>query len=88
MSNRRNFFRTAGAVALGATAVSRVGAASLPEAAYQASPVMQPPRVPPNGRPYNPVATLNGWTLPWRMNNGVKEFTSSRNRSCANSRRA
>ena len=30
--------------------------------------------VPPNGRPYNPVVTLNGWTLPWRMNNGVKEF--------------
>jgi FtsP/CotA-like multicopper oxidase with cupredoxin domain len=26
------------------------------------------------GRPYNPVVTLNGWTLPWRMNNGVKEF--------------
>ena len=29
---------------------------------------------PPNGRPYQPVATLNGWTLPWRMRNGVKEF--------------
>jgi FtsP/CotA-like multicopper oxidase with cupredoxin domain len=27
-----------------------------------------------SGRPYNPVVTLNGWTLPWRMNNGVKEF--------------
>jgi FtsP/CotA-like multicopper oxidase with cupredoxin domain len=27
-----------------------------------------------NGRPYNPVVTLNGWTLPWRMNKGVKEF--------------
>jgi FtsP/CotA-like multicopper oxidase with cupredoxin domain len=34
----------------------------------------QAPLVPPNGRPYNPVVTLNGWTLPWRMNNGVKEF--------------
>ena len=74
MSNRRNFFRTAGAVALGATAVSRVGAASLPEAVYQTSPTTQPPLVPNTGRPYNPVATLNGWTLPWRMNNGVKEF--------------
>jgi FtsP/CotA-like multicopper oxidase with cupredoxin domain len=30
--------------------------------------------MPPNGRPYNPVVTLNGWTLPWRMNAGVKEF--------------
>nr|WP_145547871.1 copper oxidase [Variovorax boronicumulans] len=74
MSNRRNFFRTAGAVALGATTVSRVGAASLPEAVYQSSPTMQPPRPPDTGRPFNPVATLNGWSLPWRMNNGVKEF--------------
>ena len=74
MSNRRHFFKAAGAVALGATAVSRVGAASLPEAVVQTSPTMQPPLVPATGRPYNPVATLNGWSLPWRMNNGVKEF--------------
>ena len=74
MSNRRNFFKAAGAVALGATAVSRVGAASLPEAVIQSSPSMQPPLVPTTGRPYNPVATLNGWSLPWRMSNGVKEF--------------
>ena len=33
-----------------------------------------PPLVPNTGRSYNPVVTLNGWTLPWRMNNGVKEF--------------
>jgi hypothetical protein len=33
-----------------------------------------PPLHPPTGRPYNPVVTLNGWTLPWRMNKGVKEF--------------
>jgi hypothetical protein len=26
------------------------------------------------GRPYRPVVTLNGWTLPFRMNQGVKEF--------------
>jgi FtsP/CotA-like multicopper oxidase with cupredoxin domain len=74
MSNRRNFFKAAGAVALGATAVGRVGAASLPEAVIQTSPTMQPTLVPTTGRPYNPVATLNGWSLPWRMNNGVKEF--------------
>ena len=74
MSNRRNFFKAAGAVALGATAVSRVGAASLPEAVIQSSPSMQPPLVPTTGRPYNPVATLNGWSLPWRMKDGVKEF--------------
>jgi hypothetical protein len=40
----------------------------------QASAATQPPLVPPNGRPYNPIVTLNGWTLPWRMNNGVKEL--------------
>ncbi len=74
MSHRRDFFKAAGAVALGATAVSRVGAASLPEAVIQTAPTMQPPLVPATGRPYNPVATLNGWSLPWRMNNGVKEF--------------
>ena len=31
------------------------------------------PPVPRDGR-YSPVRTLNGWTLPWRMNGGVKEF--------------
>jgi FtsP/CotA-like multicopper oxidase with cupredoxin domain len=74
MNRRRDFFRTAGALALGAAAVSRAGAASLPEAVTQTSPATQPPLVPATGRPYNPVATLNGWTLPWRMKDGVKEF--------------
>lgn len=74
MNNRRNFLRTAGATALGTTIVSRVGAASLPEAATQASPATQPPLAPKTGRPYNPVVTLNGWSLPWRMKSGVKEF--------------
>jgi manganese oxidase len=74
MSNRRNFFRTAGAVALGASAVSRVGAASLPEAVVQSSAATQPPQAPASGRPFHPVVTLNGWSLPWRMNNNVKEF--------------
>ncbi len=30
--------------------------------------------MPNSGGPDNPVVTLNGWTLPWRMNQGVKEF--------------
>ena len=66
--------RTAGATVLGAAAVTRVGAASLPEAVSQTSPQMQPPPHPATGRPYNPVVTLNGWSLPWRMKDGVKEF--------------
>ena len=64
----------AGAVALSAAAVSRVGAASLPEAVSMAGADTNAPPPPPNGRPYNPVVTLNGWSLPWRMNNNVKEF--------------
>ncbi|GIK86394.1 MAG: copper oxidase [Burkholderiales bacterium] len=74
MNPRRTFLRGAGAAMLGAAAVSRAGAASLPEAPVQASPATQPPLVPSAGRPYNPVVTVNGWTLPWRMNAGVKEF--------------
>jgi len=74
MSTRREFFIGAGAIALGAGLVSKVGAASLPEAPMMDKPSTQPPLTPPNGRPYNPVVTLNGWTLPWRMKNGVKEF--------------
>ena len=74
MTNRRNFLRGSAAGFLGAALVSRAGAASLPEAPMQGTPDMAPPLHPPNGRPYNPVATLNGWTLPWRMKDGWKEF--------------
>ena len=73
-TKRRSFLTASGATLLGAAAVSRAGAASLPEAPLQSSPATQPPLAPPNGRPYRPVVTLNGWTLPWRMNGGVKEF--------------
>jgi len=59
---------------LGAALVSRVGAASLPEAPIRETADMAPPLAPKTGRPYNPVVTLNGWSLPWRMNNGWKEF--------------
>jgi manganese oxidase len=74
MLTRRQFLRDAGATALGASLVSKLQAASLPEAPLQTVAATQPPLVPPNGRPYNPVVTLNGWTLPWRMTGGVKEF--------------
>jgi len=70
----RRAFLQGSALAVGATAVTRIGAASLPEAAVQSSAATQAPLTPPNGRPYHPVVTLNGWSLPWRMNNGVKEF--------------
>ena len=35
---------------------------------------MQPPLAPASGPRYQPVVTLNGWTLPWRMNGDWKEF--------------
>jgi len=74
MNPRRHFLRASAAGLLGAALVSRAGAATLPEAPTMDKPDMAPPLVPPNGRPYNPVATLNGWTLPWRMKDGWKEF--------------
>jgi len=54
--------------------VSTVALAALPEPVLQTKPDTMPPLIPATGRPYNPVVTLNGWTLPWRMNQGVKEF--------------
>ena len=36
--------------------------------------VMQPPLHPTSGPAYRPVVTLNGWSLPWRMNGDWKEF--------------
>ena len=76
MNSRRQFLQLGAAAALGgaATAVSRSALAALPEPVIQTSPLTQAPLVPNNGRPYNPVVTLNGWTLPWRMKDGVKEF--------------
>ena len=64
----------AAGAAVAAASVSRVAMAALPEPVTQTSPDTMPPLLPPNGQPYNPVVTPNGWTCPWRMNNGVKEF--------------
>ncbi|MDF3885094.1 copper oxidase [Cupriavidus basilensis] len=74
MVSRRQFLQGSGAAMLGVAVVSKAGAASLPEAPLQSGAATQPPLVPSSGRPYNPVVTLNGWTLPWRMRNGWKEF--------------
>ncbi|NML16935.1 multicopper oxidase family protein [Azohydromonas caseinilytica] len=71
-TNRRRFL--AGSAAVAAASVSKVAMAALPEPVIQTKPDTMPPLVPGTGRPYNPVVTLNGWTLPWRMKGGVKEF--------------
>ena len=72
-NNRRQFFAGA-AASLASVAVARSALAGLPEPVIQTSVDTAPPLMPNTGRPYNPVVTLNGWSLPWRMNNNVKEF--------------
>ncbi|MBM3569157.1 MAG: copper oxidase [Alphaproteobacteria bacterium] len=74
MQTRRQILGGAGLAALGATMVARSALANLPEAATQSAAATQPPLAPRDGRAYNPVVTLNGWTLPWRMREGWKEF--------------
>jgi len=85
--SRRDIMLATGTVALASAAgpVSRAvaqdhsGHAMPMRAPAAASPARAPvtagpvPTVPRDGR-YTPVRTLNGWTLPWRMNGGVKEF--------------
>lgn len=70
---RRNFLKLASA-GIAASTVSKVAMAALPEIVSTEHSSTQGPLHPTTGRPYNPVVTLNGWSLPWRMNNGVKEF--------------
>ncbi|BDT67820.1 cell division protein FtsP [Comamonadaceae bacterium OS-1] len=72
--DRRTFFGSAALSAVAAASVSKVALAALPEPVTATTPATAPPLVPTTGRPYNPVVTLNGWTCPWRMNAGVKEF--------------
>ena len=74
MLNRRNFIGSAAVVAGAGLISGRSQAASIPEAPTMASPKMQPPLFPSAGRDYQPVVTLNGWTLPWTMNGDWKEF--------------
>ena len=71
--NRRDFFKLAGAgIALSAVGKPVLGA--LPEIVSADNANTQAPLYPETGRPYNPVVTLNGWSLPWRIKDGVKEF--------------
>ena len=76
MTNRRNFLSGAGLItgAVAAASVGKVAMAALPEPVLQSRADTLPPPPPTTGRPFQPVVTLNGWSLPWRMNNGVKEF--------------
>src|SRR5580692_7335845 len=72
MVTRRRLFT--GMAALAAASVGKSALAALPEIVSSTATDTRAPLAPPNGRPYRPVATLNGWTLPWRLRDGVKEF--------------
>ena len=73
MFSRRGFLGTA-ALATASAVSGRVQAAAIPEAPRMDKPAMQPPLHPSSGPDYRPVVTLNGWTLPWKINGDWKEF--------------
>jgi manganese oxidase len=73
MLSRRGFIGSAALVSAGGVS-GRVQAASIPEAPSMDKAVTQPPLHPGSGPDYRPVVTLNGWSLPWRMNGDCKEF--------------
>jgi len=77
MVNRRQVLGAgagAGAALISANAWSTTSNQSLPETPIKTTAATEQPITPRSGSDYQPVVTLNGWTLPWRMNNGVKEF--------------
>ena len=65
MTNRRNFLAGAGAIttAVATAAISKVAMAALSEPVLQTKPDTMAPLIPETGRAYNPVVTLNGWSL-------------------------
>ncbi len=71
MITRRQLLKTS-ALLLGASAFS---AALRPaSAAEKEAAATRPPIPAPSGQNYTPVVTLNGGSLPWKMDNGVKVF--------------
>lgn len=74
MTSRRKFIQSSAAAIAGAAFVSKASAASLPEAPEETTADTRPPPEPSSGRPYHPVVTLNGWSLPWRTRGKWKEF--------------
>ena len=83
MSSRRDFLKFTGAGALASVfAIFRSGGAAA--GPHHPAPVPVPVPAPAPGPAagpapaaagrYRPVRTLNGWTLPYRMKGGVKEF--------------
>jgi FtsP/CotA-like multicopper oxidase with cupredoxin domain len=74
MTDRRHFLFASGAALVGLAKVAASQAAQIPESPLAQAAATSVPPPPPNGHPFNPVITLNGWSLPWRMKSGWKEF--------------
>ncbi len=71
--NRRQLIG-AGATLVATGAWAQTSNMGLPEAPVATDAKTQKPIQPTSGVDYNPVVTLNGWTLPYRMNGNIKEF--------------
>ncbi len=70
MTSRREFLSYTGAGALAASFAPTKTAMSVETALANAATASQSK----SNQPYLPCRTLNGWTLPYKMKNGVKEF--------------
>jgi len=69
MITRRQLLTTGAALFAGGAASAVLRPAAAAEAA-----ATRPPLAAPSGQTYTPVVTLNGGSLPWKMENGVKVF--------------
>ena len=76
MKTRRDFIKMSAVAgtALAGTTVATSSLARLPDPVIQTSPDTVSPTKTDENSNYNPVVTLNGWTLPFRMNGEYKEF--------------
>ncbi|MCU0952865.1 MAG: multicopper oxidase domain-containing protein, partial [Burkholderiaceae bacterium] len=73
--NRRDLLRTAGVGLAGAAATGLVSAQNhTGHAEHVATPAAPAVAARRSTNTRAKVRTLNGWTLPYRMNDGVKEF--------------
>ncbi len=71
MITRRQALKTGAALLAGGAVSAALREAS---AAEKAAAATKPPIPAPQGQSYTPVVTLNGGSLPWKMDNGVKVF--------------
>ena len=71
MTTRRQILKTGAALLTGGAVSAALRSAS---AAEQEAAATRAPISAPSGQSYTPVVTLNGGSLPWKMDNGVKVF--------------